>query len=146
MIDDQISIQLVQGPIDVPSASILPLIGCGGECVFIGRTRPEEHNDHGDLIALEYECYEEMAKKTLIELANESIQRFSIGYIRLTHSIGRVEVNAPSIVIAVSSKHRADAFRSCRFIIDLLKQRVPIWKQEKWSDGTTWSKGVPLTP
>ena len=146
MTDEQISIQLVQGPIDVPSASILPLIGCGGECVFIGRTRPEEHNDQGSLIALEYECYEEMAKKTLIELATESIHRFSIGYIRLTHSIGRVEINDASIVIAASSTHRADAFRSCRFMIDLLKQRAPIWKQEIWPDGTTWSKGVPLKP
>ncbi len=86
-----------------------------------------------------------MAQAELRLLAEEAISRFSVRHIRVTHSIGTVKIDEASVVIAVSSDHRDDAFTACRFMIDLLKQRVPIWKQEKWADGTTWSNGTPLT-
>lgn len=129
---------------DVTSASTLPEIGCGGECIFIGRTRPEKNEIQGDLTALKYECYQEMAEKELLELAQEAINRFQVQHVRVTHAIGEVAIDEASVVIAISSDHRDDAFTACRFMIDLLKQRVPIWKQEMWADGTTWTDGVPL--
>jgi molybdopterin synthase catalytic subunit len=145
MSNNQIDILFTENAVDVVSASILPAIGCGGECIFIGRTRPEDNATHGPLLALHYDCYQEMAEKELRTLAQEAINRFEIRHIRVTHSVGRVATNEASVVIAVASDHRDDAFTACRFMIDLLKQRVPIWKQEMWTDGTTWSEGAPLT-
>ena len=144
MPNSHIVIQFHENAIDVADASILPAIGCGGECVFIGRTRPETNKTHGQLLALKYDCYQEMAEAELDSLAEEATHRFSVRHIRVTHSIGTVEIDKASVVIAVSSDHRDDAFTACRFMIDLLKQRVPIWKQEMWADGTTWSNGTPL--
>jgi molybdopterin synthase catalytic subunit len=144
MAKNQIDIQFTAEAIDVGLANVLPSIGCGGECVFVGRTRPQNNKHHGELLALRYDCYEELAEKELHALAQEAIDRFGVRHIRVTHSIGRVAINQASVVIAVASDHRDDAFTACRFMIDLLKQRVPIWKQELWADGTTWSSGVPL--
>jgi molybdopterin synthase catalytic subunit len=82
-----------------------------------------------------------MAELELQKCAMEAIDCFSIRYVAATHAIGRVAVGEASVVIAVSSNHRSDAFTACRFIIDVLKERVPIWKQEMWADGTTWKEG-----
>jgi molybdopterin synthase catalytic subunit len=131
--------------IDVEKASALPSIGCGGECIFVGKTRPEDNPTHGKLLALSYECYEELAEREIRTLAEEVINRFEVRHVRVTHSVSTVKVHEASVVIAVSSDHREDAFTACKFMIDLLKQRVPIWKQEMWEDGTTWSNGIPLT-
>jgi molybdopterin synthase catalytic subunit len=141
---DPINIQLAQHEIDVVSASSLPSIGCGGECIFVGRTRPEHHEKHGNLLALQYACYPEMAEKELRSVAKEAIDRYSTRVVRVTHAIGRVAIDEASVVIATSSEHRKDAFDACQYIIDELKQRVPIWKQELWADGTTWKNGKPL--
>lgn len=137
----QITINLTEHAIDVESASSLPSIGCGGECIFVGRTRPESHKIHGDLLLLQYECYREMAEIELQLCAREAIEQFSIRYVSVTHSVGKVAVGEASVVVAVSSDHRTDAFAACQFIIDVLKERVPIWKQELWADGTTWKEG-----
>ncbi len=144
MVTDKINITFSQGPVAVPNASVLPAIGCGGECVFIGKTRPDINKTHGELLALNYDCYQKMAQEELQTLAEEAIDRYSVRHIRVTHAIGEVPIDEASVVIAVSSDHRDDAFTACRFMIDLLKQRVPIWKQEMWADGTTWSEGTPL--
>ncbi len=144
MSNKQIDIQFTVNAVDVASASVLPSIGCGGECIFVGRTRPENNEHNGDLLALQYDCYQEMAETELQTLAQEAINRFEARHVRVTHSVGRVAIDEASVVIAVSSNHRDDAFTACRFLIDLLKQRVPIWKQEMWADGTTWSDGVPI--
>jgi molybdopterin synthase catalytic subunit len=138
---DPINILLAQHEIDVVSASSLPSIGCGGECIFVGRTRPEHHEKHGNLLALQYACYPEMAEKELRSVAKEAIDRYSTRVVRVTHAIGRVAIDEASVVIATSSEHRKDAFDACQYIIDELKQRVPIWKQELWADGTTWKNG-----
>jgi len=144
MASNQIDIQFTADAIDVSLANVLPAIGCGGECVFVGRTRPQNNEQHGELIALLYDCYEEMAMKELQAMAQEAIDRFGVRYVRVTHSKGRVSIDDASVVIAVASQHRDDAFTACRFMIDVLKKRVPIWKQELWADGTTWSDGMQL--
>jgi molybdopterin synthase catalytic subunit len=141
---DPITIQLLQNEIDVTSASSLPSIGCGGECLFIGRTRSEHSEHHGNLLALQYTCYHDMAQKELRSIAQEAIDRFSVRFARVTHAICRVAVDEASVVIAVSCEHRKDAFAACSYIIDELKKRVPIWKQELWADGTTWKDGEQL--
>ena len=140
----QIQISFVENAIDVENASLLPSLGCGGECIFIGRTRSEKHDTYGQLSCLLYDCYRHMAETELISLAEEAINRFGVLFVKVTHSIGRVDVDEASVVIAVASNHRDDAFVACRFMIDMLKQRVPIWKQEQWVDGTTWPEGAKL--
>ena len=140
--DPKISVRLVDGEIEVPKYNILPSIGCGGECVFIGRTRPEHHAEHGQLVALKYDCYKAMAQGQLEKIAVEAAARFNIRAINISHSTGTVAVDGASVVIAVGSDHRDDAFLACRFLIDLLKLQVTIWKQEVWKDGTSWSLGT----
>ena len=142
--ETKIQITFEHKSVDVEKASALPSIGCGGECIFVGRTRPEKNQKHGALVALSYDCYEEMAERELRKLAEEAINRFEIRHVCITHSVATVPIDEASVVIAVSSDHRDDAITACRFLIDLLKQRVPIWKQEMWEDGTTWPIGTPL--
>ena len=80
-----------------------------------------------------------MALNQLQSLAAAARQRWPILKLALLHRIGRVPVGEPSVIIAVSTPHRADAFEACRFLIDELKKDVAIWKKEVWSDGTgTW--------
>ena len=143
-IEPHVQIEFTADQINVSTASELPTIGCGGECVFIGRTRPEAHAEHGDLTALQYDCYEDMARTELALIADEAITEFSVRCIRITHSVGNVPVHDASVVIAVGSNHRNEACKACRFLIDNLKTRVPIWKQEKWKTEMTWVAGEPL--
>ena len=143
-IEPHVQIEFTVDQINVLAASELPTIGCGGECVFIGRTRPEAHAEHGDLTALQYDCYEDMARTELALIADEAITEFSVRCIRITHSVGHVPVHGASVVIAVGSNHRDEACKACRFLIDNLKTRVPIWKQEKWRTEMTLVAGEPL--
>ena len=136
-----ISVQFIEGEIDVSTHSQLPEIGCGGECIFVGRTRPQYNKQHGDLVGLSYDCYKTMANSQLKKLSEEAVARFSVRAIRICHSTGMVPIHKASIVISVGSDHRDDAFQACRFLIDLLKLQVPIWKQEIWTNGTTWREG-----
>ena len=138
--DPCISVLFVEGDVDVSKHSLLPSSGCGGECIFVGRTRPDYHEKHGDLVALSYECYKTMAQTQLERLAKEAADRFEARVIHICHSSSKVPVNGASVLIAVGSEHRNDAFHACHFLIDQLKLQATIWKQEIWADGTTWSE------
>jgi len=119
----------------------------GGIAVFLGTTRSERSADGRDLLALDYEAYEEMALKQMRELAAEARRRWPVVKLALLHRIGRVEIAKPSVIIAVSTPHRGDAFECCRFLIDQLKKSVAIWKKEVWSDGSgTWVHPVTNHP
>ena len=142
--DPQVLIEFRTGQVDVSTASELPSMGCGGECIFVGRTRPETHCRHGTLTALVYEYYEPLARTEIEAIAQEMIDRFSIRAMRVTHSIGKVKINEASVVIAVSTDHRNEAFQACRYLIDNLKDRAPIWKREEWKTGATWVGGNTL--
>lgn len=144
MSSPHIHIQFVKGAVDIQVASTLPQLGCGGECIFIGRTRPESNSTYGDLIALNYDCYIELAQQELFLMTKEVTDRFATRYIQIHHSIGKVAIGEASVVIAVGSEHRGESFLACRYLIDTLKQQVAIWKQELWTGGDTWSKGIPL--
>lgn len=144
MSNEQIQIYFSDGAIHVESASQMMANSCGGECIFVGRTRPETHPEHGSLLSLEYECYQEMAIQELQGLAQEAIDRFGIQNVKITHSIGKVAIGEVSVVIAVGSGHREEAFLACKWLIDLLKLRVPLWKKEVWKNGSSWSEGAPL--
>jgi molybdopterin synthase catalytic subunit len=108
----------------------------GGIDVFLGTTRAEKASDGRELIALDYEAYEEMAMNQLHELARRARKKWPIIKLAMLHRVGRVELGEPSVIIAVSTPHRADAFEACRFLIDQLKVDVAIWKKEVWQDGS----------
>ncbi len=109
--------------------------------IFIGTTR--DHSKGRGVTGLEYEAYVPMALKSLSDIEQEARQRWNVHEVNIVHRIGKVPIGEASVVIAVSSSHRDEAFKACRFLIDRLKEVVPIWKREFFSDGTVeWSMQV----
>ncbi len=106
----------------------------GAVCLFLGTVR--EMTAGRRTIALEYEAYPEMAERKLAELEVEARARWPILEVVIVHRVGRLELGEASVAVGVNSPHRADAFEACRWLIDTLKQTVPIWKKEEWADGT----------
>ncbi len=133
-------IELTPGPLSTERAvAFVTDPAAGGVAVFLGTTRAETSPDGRSLVALDYEAYADMAVKRLRELAAAARRRWPVARAAVVHRLGPVAVGEPSVVIAVSTPHRADAFDACRFLIDQLKVDVPIWKREVWADGsTTW--------
>ena len=107
----------------------------GAVVLFLGVTRGI--TDERSTDSLEYECYPEMAKRKLEELLTEARQRWSLEGCAVVHRLGHLEVQEASVAVAVSSPHRKEAFEAGQWLIDTLKEVVPIWKKENWSDGTT---------
>jgi molybdopterin synthase catalytic subunit len=138
-------ISLLPEPLDAAAAVAFVTDGqAGGIDVFLGTTRAETSSDGRALIALDYEAYEQMAVEQLRELARRARERWPIVRLAILHRTGRVAVAEPSVIIAVSTPHRAESFTACRWLIDTLKQEVAIWKKEVWADGSgTWVGGNP---
>jgi molybdopterin synthase catalytic subunit len=136
-------VQLVREPID--AAKIVSAVKSGGDgavCVFDGIVRD---NTRGRAtLHLDYEAYEEMALKQMNALREEAIARFGVREIAIVHRLGRLFVGETSVLIAVSSAHRGAAFDACRYVIDILKKTVPIWKREQFADGAMWADGEPF--
>jgi molybdopterin synthase catalytic subunit len=87
--------------------------------------------------ALEYEAYPAMVEAKLAEVERETRARWPVGEMTLVHRLGRLRVGEVSVAAAVSCPHRAEAFAACQYAIDRLKEIVPIWKKENWSDGSS---------
>jgi len=116
----------------------------GAVIVFDGIVR---NNSRGrQTLYLDYEAYEEMATKQMKELAREAITRFEVRNVAIIHRLGRLQVGETSVLIIVSSVHRARAYEASRFLIDTLKKTVPIWKKETFADGAVWADGEPFPP
>jgi len=108
----------------------------GGLVIFIGTVREEA--DGKEVRQMEIEVYPDMAMKQLEDIRNEAIKKFGVEDIRIIHRYGKLCVGDNIVLIAVASAHRAEAFNSCRYVIDELKKRVPIWKKEYTPDGARW--------
>jgi molybdopterin synthase catalytic subunit len=114
----------------------------GAAIVFEGVVR---NNTRGRQTSyLDYEAYEEMALKQMDELAVQALGRFNIRDVALVHRVGRLEIGETSVLIVVASAHRGAAYEASRWLIDTLKQKVPIWKKEHFVDGAVWADGEPF--
>jgi molybdopterin synthase catalytic subunit/molybdopterin converting factor small subunit len=87
---------------------------------------------------LDYEAYEGMAERVMAEIAEGLQSRYELSAVAIHHRVGRVGLGETSVVIAVSAPHRQDALAACKDAIDELKERVPLWKKEVYSDGEEW--------
>jgi molybdopterin synthase catalytic subunit len=139
--------ELVNGPIDVRALEAEVLTPRDGARVtFAGTTR--DHHDGAAVESLGYEAYPEMAQKVMCEIFEAAVKQFAITRARVVHRLGDVPVGEASVVVVVAAEHRAPAFDACRFLMDRLKNEVPIWKRERLRDGggSRWVGELPRPP
>ncbi|WP_435006886.1 molybdenum cofactor biosynthesis protein MoaE [Tundrisphaera lichenicola] len=128
-------IELTDNPID--HASVTERVRsdqAGAVCSFLGTVR--EMTGERRTASLDYEAYPEMALKTLGELEAQARRRWPVIELAIVHRLGHLELGEISVAVAVSCPHRDQSFEACRWLIDTLKEVVPIWKKEVWADGT----------
>jgi molybdopterin synthase catalytic subunit len=119
----------------------------GAVVTFVGTTR--DQNAGRRVVRLEYEAYAAMAVSEMRALAAEAARRWPLRRVAMAHRTGRVPVGQASVAIAVSAGHRDEAFAACRWLIDRLKEIVPIWKREHYRGGVVWvgaQQGAPEPP
>jgi molybdopterin synthase catalytic subunit len=108
-------------------------LGAGGYVSFEGWVR--EHNEGREVTRLEYEAFEELGVAEGARILMQALQRFPIKRALCIHRVGALSLGEMAVWVGVSSAHRGEAFEACRFIIDEVKHRVPIWKKEHYRDG-----------
>lgn len=113
----------------------------GAKSVFEGIVR--ESNLGKSVTSLEYQCYEELAVKEGNLIISEALSTFDINYAYCVHRIGLLNIGDTAVIVLVYAEHRDDSFKACRFIIDEVKSRVPIWKKELYVSGESeWLQGA----
>ncbi len=127
-------IELTTDPVDVMRAlELVQKPAAGAVVLFLGITR--EFTQGRQTVELAYEAYREMAERELASLESEARRRWPLVECVIVHRLGVVALSEASVAIAVSSAHRDVAFEAGKWLIDSLKESVPIWKQERWADG-----------
>lgn len=130
---------IVTDPLDIQAVEAsVSEITYGAVCSFVGQVR--RHSRGREVAYLEYNAYVPMAQKQLLRIAEEAETKWECA-VAIQHRIGRIELGEASVIVAVGSPHRAEAFEACRWCIDTLKQMVPIWKREVCPDGAYWIEG-----
>lgn len=127
-------IELITTPIDTDA--VLRRVAspeAGAVVLFLGTTR--RYTGGRETESLDYECFAEMARDKMAELEAEARRRWPLVECVLVHRVGHLEIGEASVAVAVSTAHRQAAFEAGQWLIDTLKQVVPIWKKENWTDG-----------
>jgi molybdopterin synthase catalytic subunit len=114
----------------------------GALSIFIGNVRNRGRS--GNVSEIYYESYSKMAEQKMREIENEAQTKWEIKKLVAFHRIGNIKVGETSIIIGVSSEHRQEAFEACKYVIDNVKTRVPIWKKEISEEGQKWVEGILL--
>jgi molybdopterin synthase catalytic subunit len=122
-----------------PLVEAVRVDAAGAVALFYGVVRNE--NLGRRVLYLEYDAYPEMAVKKMRQVADEVRQKFLITGVGVHHRVGRLEIGETSLLVAVSSGHRAEAFEACHYAVDRIKQVVPIWKKEVFEGGQEWIEG-----
>lgn len=115
--------------------------GAGAVNVFIGTVRNQ--SQARPVVQLDFEAYDSMAIKKMQQIADEAASRWPIRKVAIVHRKGSLQIGDSAVVIAVSTPHRKASFEACEFIIDTLKEVVPIWKKEFFEDGAVWVAAHP---
>jgi molybdopterin synthase catalytic subunit len=118
--------------------------GFGAIASFIGIVR--DNNQDRIVTHLEYEAYEPLAIKALEQIHDEASREWSGVRLAVHHRVGRLAIGEASIIIVAASAHRAHAFAACRYVIERVKQIVPIWKHEFFEGGEVWIEGATANP
>ena len=135
-------VRVSETPLD--PAALVDLVSdptAGAVVSFLGTVRNHAPGKSG-VSHLVYEAYLELVEAKVSALVAEARSRWPLIAVAVEHRIGRVDVGGVSVAVIVSSAHRADAFEAARFLIDELKARAPIWKQEHWEGGSEWIEGA----
>ena len=132
--NDHVSLQVVMSELDDNSA--------GAVSIFIGKIR--NRGKFGNVSEIYYEAYREMAEEKMREIENEARKKWNIKKLVAIHRIGNLKVGETSIIIGVCSEHRHEAFEACKYIINNVKTRVPIWKKEISDEIQKWTEGILL--
>lgn len=114
---------------------------CGGISAFVGTVRNSTQNK--EVLQLDFSAYVPMAIKEMQKIADAALEKFNIQKIAIHHATGLLQIGDVPVVITASAPHRKDAFLACEFAIDTLKETVPIWKKEHFTDGEVWVNAHP---
>ena len=137
-----IDLKVTEEPLDIPACIDWVMSPqSGGIDVFIGTVRDATKGK--PVVRLEFESYIPMALSEMSKLAGQAMAKWPLHKVLLHHRTGVLQIGEVPVVIAVSAAHRAAAFDACRFLIDTLKQTVPIWKKEIFEDGEVWVAAHP---
>lgn len=134
----------VVSPDVIDPLSVLERVGDsadGATLLFLGVVR--DHAEGRAVSGMRYDAYVEMAEPVLAEIAAEASRRLGTDRVAVVHRIGALDIGDVSVAIAVSSPHRAEAFDASRYVIEEIKKRLPVWKKEHFSDGSSaWVEGA----
>ncbi len=137
-----IDIKISEQPLDVAHCNaFVQTPESGGINLFVGTVRNATKGKQVE--RLEFEAYERMAIKEMNKIAEQVQQQWPVHKVAIHHRTGVLPIGETAVVIAVSAAHRDAAFKACRYIIDTLKQIVPIWKKEVFEDGEVWVAAHP---
>ena len=137
-----IDIQLLDTPLNpTQCAQFVAHPAAGGTVVFIGTVR--DHTAGRKVVRLEFEAYAPMAIREMQKIAEKATEKWQALAIALHHRVGILEIGEIPVIIAVATPHREAAFEACKFCIDTLKETVPIWKKEIFTDGSVWVAAHP---
>ncbi|WP_340063163.1 molybdenum cofactor biosynthesis protein MoaE [Ascidiimonas aurantiaca] len=115
--------------------------GSGGSCVFVGSVRDTTNNKI--VTSLFFEAYEKMALAEMHKIADQALEKWELNKVILHHVVGTKNIGEPVVVTGASSAHRDACFEACRYLIDTLKEKVPIWKKEFFENHETWVSAHP---
>ncbi|MCS7081731.1 MAG: molybdenum cofactor biosynthesis protein MoaE [Bacteroidetes bacterium] len=140
---DPIRVSVQEEPLDWPALVRWAVVPKSGAVeLFLGVAR--RITDGRETLELRYTAYVSMAEAELRRIAQEALERFPICRVAVAHRLGLVPAGEPSVAVVVSAPHRDGAFSACRYVIEALKVRAPIWKQERTATGLHWAPGTPI--
>jgi molybdopterin synthase catalytic subunit len=131
---------LTEGRIDVEGLeAAVAATGHGAVVTFVGRAR-NRADDGREVLELEYEAYPEMAMSVLAEIVAEAEARSPDCVAAVVHRTGMVPIGEAAVAIVTAAPHRSEAYEANRFVIEAIKERLPIWKRERFADGSEWKR------
>ncbi len=133
------TVGLTNGPIDVDALEAIAGSEHGAVVTFVGRAR-DRADDGREVTGLEYEAYPEMAEATIRAVAAEVTGRWADCAVAVVHRTGPVPIGEAAVVIVTAAPHRSDAYEANRYVIEAIKERLPIWKLEQFADGSRWKR------